>query len=106
MHALPVVGIVSNGPLNSLFRLDIVAELLTSLDNFGNIALPEPIFGHFQPESSFRLLREDRIGDSGEILTGMVPIDDLNGIWEVMGNQVPNPLGTITDENQLLSLIR
>ena len=105
VHAVLVVGVIGDGTLGSFCCLAVMDVSLTGSDDFLDLSIPEPILNLLQPLMAFSFLGEDRLGNGAEILAGMIPVDDLDSVWEIMGNQVPNPDGPITDKNQFLGLV-
>lgn len=52
-----------------------------------------------------RIGREQLAGENPEVLTGMVKIDDLNGAWKLAVGDVPDPYGSVAEDDPDLCMV-
>ena len=45
------------------------------------------------------VLTIEGIGEVFEVLSGVVEVQDADGVWEVDASQFPDPSGTVAEEN-------
>ena len=77
-------------------------QKLAIADQIVDLPFPELATSLLQPGLIFRgLTPKGGLRHRRQILAGMIPINDLHGIGEVMRDQLPNPDRAITDKNQL-----
>ncbi len=72
----------------------------TGGDHLFHLTLPQGLFDPFQPVASIWALRKSGIGDNFEMFFGMIPIHNLDGVGVILGDQVPNPNRSISQEDQ------
>ena len=106
IHALLVVGVIGDRTLSSLSGQGMLEVTLTGLDHLLGAAMPQPIFDFPLPTFSLILCGENRLSNGREILDSIIPIHNLDGIGEIMGDQLPNPGRPITEKNQFLGFVR
>jgi hypothetical protein len=69
----------------------MIAEALASPNHCNEFTIPQIGTDLPDPILSFLIIRESSIGDGSEIFGGMKSIHDLDGMWVMATDLVPNP---------------
>jgi len=101
---VPARLVVRDGGEGLLNGLSLGAILFEVGEPALELAVPERIEGALGPVRGEIGLAIDSVGGVPEGLAGMLPVDHLDGIGEVLVGQAPNPGGAITDHHDLVGL--
>src|SRR5215211_1491493 len=103
VHSLFVVGVIGDGFFDKWSNVSMTQESATCLNHFLNTTFPKissclrkPFFG------LTCICVKCSFCNRSEILTGMIPIHNLDGLREILFDQPPNPNGAIRYKNDFI----
>lgn len=84
-----------------ILRFEIsLARLFTGAEHVIEVSFPLPCAGLKPPSFARTGFLESGLGDRRQVLTGMIPVDELRRAGKVGGDDAFNPLGGIGHEDQ------
>ena len=107
-HALLIVAVVFKGIVGYFDGGDpgeTGLELFQVGDHLGHVVVADLPEQGFNPAAGLRGAGTmEFVGNRPQVGIGVVKVQSLNGIVKAVGNQVPDPDGTVGDDQHLLSL--
>ena len=79
-----------------------MSKIITMRSQTRKGAAAKIISPNLVPGGAEPFITKSSIGNRGKIFGGVKPINNLDGLWIIMTDQVPNPFSTVSQENECL----
>ncbi len=106
VHSFFVVGVIGDGFFDKWSSVYMTQESATCKNHFLNTTFPKVSFCSCKPFLGLTCIcAKCSFCNGSEILTGMIPIHNLDSLREIFFDQSPNPSGAIRYKNDFIVCI-